>query len=478
MSSKQQHHSQRILAAVKQALDKGRLVENLARQQNEGPHRTVVENLVHRQQLAHLDKILKQLHPADTAWVIENLSPEDRQLVWRLQAAQRGGDILLELSDSVAAQLIGASDEQLLMNAITQLDPDDLAYLAEWLPPHLLQSRQAELTHDEQAWMRQSMQFSHDSVGGLMVKEMVVIDEQSTLQQVLDELRLRQNLPTQSDKLPVINRRGILVGVLPWQALVLSDPTQQVREVMAREVVSFSPDEPATQAARAFERYNLISAPVVNSRGRPIGRLTVDTIMDFVRDDISEDALNAAGMTGEEDLFGPVWNSARNRWLWLSLSLLTAFAASRVIGLFEQTIAQFVALAALMPIVAAIGGNTGNQTTTLVVRGLALAHINDTNRNQLIRKEMTLSLLNGVVWGGIVGLFALLFYHNWALAGIIALSMQLTLFLAAALGLAVPLTLQSLDRDPALGAGVLVTAITDSLGFFIFLGLASWLLVN
>jgi magnesium transporter len=190
------------------------------------------------------------------------------------------------------------------------------------------------------------------------------------------------------------------------------------------------------------------------------------------------DALNAAGMAGQEDLFAPVWNSAKNRWLWLSLSLITAFIASRVIGLFEQTIEQFVALAALMPIVAAIGGNTGNQTTTLVVRGLALAQINESNRRQLVRKEMTLSLLNGLVWGAVVGLFALIFYQNWALAGVIALAMQITLLLAAALGLAVPLILQASNRDPALGSGVLVTALTDSLGFFIFLGLASLALAN
>jgi magnesium transporter len=242
---------------------------------------------------------------------------------------------------------------------------------------------------------------------------------------------------------------------------------------MSQDYVSFQAEDSAAHAARAFERYNLVSSPVVNSRGRPIGRLTVDEVMDFIRDDISEDALNAAGLQGEEDLFAPVWNSARNRWLWLSLSLLTAFVASRVIGLFEDTIAHFVALAALMPIVAAIGGNTGNQTTTLVVRGLALSQINDGNRRQLISKEMKLSVLNGLVWGSVVGLFAYIFYGNFTLTLIIAAAMILTLLLAAILGLAIPLTLQSLKRDPALGSGVLVTALTDSMGFFTFLGLAA-----
>jgi magnesium transporter len=311
MNTSSQQHSQRILQAVKYSLDKGRLVENLARQQNAGPQRMVVESLVHRQLLAHLGNTLSQLHPADTAWIIENLPSDDRQLVWRLQAPHRGGDILLELSDPIAEQLIKSSDEDLLVKVIAQLDADDLAYLAEFLPPTLLQTRQAEFTHDDQAWVKQSMQFRHDSVGGLMTKDMVVIKENQCLQQVLENLRGRSSLPSHSDKLAVINRRGILVGVLHWQTLVLGNPSEKVSDVMAREVVTFSADEPASEAARAFERYNLVSAPVVNGRGRPIGRLTVDSIMDFVRDDISEDALNAAGMAGQEDLFAPVWNSAK-----------------------------------------------------------------------------------------------------------------------------------------------------------------------
>ncbi len=478
MNDRQQSHSQRMLAQVLEALDKARLVESLAVRQNKGPHQTVVENLVHRQQQAHLKNILDKLHPADIAWIIENVSPDDRQLIWLLQAPDNGGEILLELPDAIIQLLVESSDKTLLRRVLGQLDVDDLACLGDWLPDDLLRSRQAELNRDDQAWVRQSMGYPDDSVGELMIRDMLTLQETLSLQQVLDNLRGRKNLPEQNDKFPVINRHGLLVGVLPWQALVLNDPEKQVSDVMAREVVKFSPDDSAAEAARAFERYNLVSAPVVNNRGRLLGRLTVESIMDFVRDDISEDALNAAGLEREEDLFAPVWNSARNRWTWLALSLLTAFLASRVIGQFEETIARFVALAALMPIVAAIGGNTGNQTTTLVVRGLALGQINASNRRQLVRKEMTMSLLNGVVWGGIVGLFTLVVYANWQLAGVIALAMQLTLLLAAILGLAIPLTLQSLNRDPALGSGVLVTALTDSLGFFIFLGLASVLIIH
>ncbi|MGR9046561.1 MAG: magnesium transporter, partial [Gammaproteobacteria bacterium] len=416
---------------------KGRLVETLVHQQR-GQNQNVVEELVHRQQQAHLDKLLSNLHAADVARVMESLPQEDRQLVWHLQAPRRGGEILSELSDSVIEQIIQATDAALLQQVLKQLNAEDLGDLAEFLPESMLQARLNELSGEEQAWLSNTLKYPGDSVGALMGRDMVVVCDEVTLQDVMTELRQRKDLPSHSDKLFVTDRRGHLIGILPLQALVLNDPEQRVSEVMAHEVVTFMPEESASNAARAFERYDLVSAPVLNNRGRPIGRLTVDDVIDFVRDDMAEDVLNSAGLHGEEDLFAPLWDSARNRRLWLSLSLLTAFFASRVIGLFEETIARFVALAALMPIVAAIGGNTGNQITTLVVRGLALAQIDENNLMYLIRKELSLSLLNGLVWGTVVGLFALMFYGNLMLAFVIALAMLLTLLLAAVLGLAIP----------------------------------------
>ena len=466
------NHSHQILKQVQQAIDKGRLVETLTKQQT-GAHQAVVEQLTHRQQQSHLEKILSTLHAADVARVIESLSPEDRMIVWEIELSKRGGMILLELSDNVAKQIIQATGEPVLRRVLMQLDADELGYLGELLPESVLRDRLQELTSEDRNWLTRAMQYESDSVGAMMDQDMIMVKQDSSLAQVLIQLRRQKHLPHQSDKLFVTDQKGTLVGVLHWPSLVINEPEQRVSELMSQDFVSFQPEDTAAHAARAFERYNLVSSPVVNHRGRPIGRLTVDEVMDFVRDDISEDALNSAGLRGEEVLFSSVWNSARNRWSWLFLSLLTAFVASRVIGLFEETIAGFVALAALMPIVAAIGGNTGNQTTTLVVRGLALSQINDGNRRQLISKEMRLSILNGLVWGSAVGLFAFIFYGSLELTLVIAAAMLLTLLLAAILGLAIPLTLQSLKRDPALGSGVLVTALTDSMGFFIFLGLAT-----
>jgi magnesium transporter len=257
------------------------------------------------------------------------------------------------------------------------------------------------------------------------------------------------------------------------QTLLLGDPAAIVRDVMATDVVRFLPEDDAREAAQAFERYDLVSAPVLNERGKLMGRLTVDIVMDYIREESADEVLGLVGLSGAEDLYAPVWQSARNRWLWLSLNLITAFVASRVIGLFEDTIAQIVALAALMPIVASIGGNTGNQTTALIIRGLAMGQVDRSTTAHLLRKELGVGLLNGVMLGSLVGLFALAFYHNASLGLVIAAAVVLNLAIAALVGLAVPLALDRLGRDPALGSSVLLTATTDSMGFLIFLGLAT-----
>ena len=417
---------------------------------------------------------LKKLHSADLATVMENSPPQERLSIWNSEYPQRGGELLLELNDSVIEQLVPTLPLSSLHNALRQIDASDLAELSEFLPPQLLEQRLAELSWEEQHWVQSTMQYPAESVGSEMSKEMVLVYIDEMLQDVLQRLRELTTLPEHNDKMFVVKRSGELVGLLPWQCLVLNEPTQSVKKCMVTDVVSFSPTEEMIEAASAFEKYDLVSAPVVNHRGVPIGRLTVDEALDTVWESGAEDVLNTAGLYKEEDLFAPIWNSAKNRWGWLALSLATAFLAVYVIGLFEETILKYVALAALMPIVAALGGNTGNQTTTLVVRALALEQVNRSNLWHLVRKEFGLSLLNGLFWGFVVGLFAWLVYADLGLSKVIASAMLLTMLLAAAFGLSIPLLLHYiLKRDPALGSNVLVTALTDSIGFFIFLGLAS-----
>jgi magnesium transporter len=255
--------------------------------------------------------------------------------------------------------------------------------------------------------------------------------------------------------------------------MVVSDLEDNVADVMAIDAVVFNPEDIADEAAKAFERYDLVTAPVVDENNKLVGRITVDAVMDFIRDEAESDKLSMAGLREEEDFFASIWKSVQNRWAWLAINLITALVASRVIGLFEGSIEKIVALAALMPIVAGIGGNSGNQTTTMIVRGLALGQIASHNMQSLITKELGVALLNGLIWGGVLGGVAYALYGSYELGLVMMGAMTLNLLLAAIMGVMIPLVMNKVGRDPAVGSSVLITAMTDSGGFFIFLGLAT-----
>ncbi|MDZ4334701.1 MAG: magnesium transporter, partial [Pseudomonas sp.] len=325
--------------------------------------------------------------------------------------------------------------------------------------------------------VRSALSYEEDQVGALMDFEMVTIREDVSLEVVLRYLRRLKELPGHTDKLFVVDYDGVLKGVLPVKRLLVNDPEKLVSEVMATDPVSFHPDEDGYDAAQAFERYDLISTPVVDKNGKLIGRLTIDEMVDLIREESESEVLNMAGLREEEDIFASVWKSLRNRWAWLAINLVTAFMASRVIGLFEDSIEKLVALAALMPIVAGIGGNSGNQTITMIVRAMALDQVSTGNTSRLIRKELGVGLVNGIVWGGVIGVVAYLLYDSWSLGVVMTAAMVLNLLLAALMGVLIPMTLVRMGRDPALGASVMITAVTDSGGFFIFLGLASLFLL-
>ncbi len=325
--------------------------------------------------------------------------------------------------------------------------------------------------------MRSVLSYEEDQVGALMDFEMVTIREDVSLEVVLRYLRRLKELPGHTDKLFVVDYDGRLTGVLPLKRLLVNDPERQVGEVMADDPVTFSPDEDAYDAAQAFERYDLVSAPVVDKGGRLIGRLTIDEMVDLIREESESEVLNMAGLREEEDIFASVWKSVRNRWAWLAVNLVTAFVASRVIGLFDGAIEKLVALAALMPIVAGIGGNSGNQTITMIVRAMALDQLGSGNAAWLLRKELGVGLANGLLWGGVIGAVAWWLYDSWSLGLVMTAAMTLNLLLAALMGVLIPITLARMGRDPAMGASVMITAVTDSGGFFIFLGLATLFLM-
>lgn len=453
-------------------LEKHRLVENLVHHQ-EMPNHELVESLVHKQNLQELQRKLDDLHPADVAYILEALPLEQRLDVWELVKAERDGEILLEVSDAVRQTLIADMDSDELLAAAEQLDTDELADLAPDLPKDVFQDLLDSLDAQNRARLQSALSYSDDAVGSIMDFDIVTIREDISLEVALRYMRRLGSLPDHTDKLFVVDRHDILRGVLPLKRLVVSDLDANVSDVMSEDAVVFHPEDIADDAAKAFERYDLVTAPVVDENNKLIGRVTVDAVMDLIREEAESDMLSMAGLREEEDFFASVWKSVQNRWAWLAINLVTALVASRVIGLFEGSIEKIVALAALMPIVAGIGGNSGNQTTTMIVRGLALGQVSSHNMKSLITKELGVSLLNGLLWGGVLGVIAYVLYGSYPLGLVMMAAMTLNLLLAALMGVMIPLVMNKVGRDPAVGSSVLITAMTDSGGFFIFLGLAT-----
>lgn len=460
------------LQQVISLLEKHKLVEDLVHKQDMPKH-DLVESLVHKQNLQELQKKLDLLHPADVAYILEALPLEQRLDVWELVKVERDGEILLEVSDAVRQTLIADMDSDELLAAAEQLDTDELADLAPDLPKDVLHDLLDSLDTQNRERLQSALSYPEESVGALMDFDIITIREDVTLEVALRYMRRLGSLPNHTDKLFVVDRHDILQGVLPLKRMVVSDLDANVSEVMAEDAVVFHPEDIADEAAKAFERYDLVTAPVVDENNKLVGRITVDAVMDFIRDEAESDKLSMAGLREEEDFFASVWKSVQNRWAWLAINLVTALVASRVIGLFEGSIERIVALAALMPIVAGIGGNSGNQTTTMIVRGLALGQIASHNMRSLINKELGVALLNGLLWGGVLGLIAYALYGSYQLGLVMMGAMTLNLLLAAVMGVMIPLVMNKIGRDPAVGSSVLITAMTDSGGFFIFLGLAT-----
>jgi magnesium transporter len=420
---------------------------------------------------------LDALHPADIAYLLEALPPDERLAVWHLVKADRDGEILVEVSETVRESLIATMDSRELVAAAETLEADELADIAGDLPPAVIEEVVRSLTAEEREQLRAALSYPEGTVGALMDFEHVTVRDDVTLEAVTRYLRRLDELPGHTDQLFVVDRYQVLKGTLPLARLIVTDLEFDVARAMVADALRLSAEDAASEAASTFERYDLVSAPVVDDGGRLIGRLTVNAVVDHIREKSAASQLAEAGLSQEEDVFAPVLDSFKNRWAWLAINLVTAFIASRVIGAFENSIVHLVALAALMPIVAGIGGNSGNQTITMIVRALALGQIQPSYWAKLLGKEIGVALLNGVVWGVMLGLIAYALYGKVALGGVMALAMLLNLVLAALMGVAIPWLRWRFGRDPAVGSSVLITACTDSGGFFIFLGLATVFLV-
>ncbi len=421
--------------------------------------------------------ILADIHPADIAGVLEGIPPEQRHSVWRQVDPETMGEVLVEVPEAVRSDLLEDMDHSALVTAVQGLETDDIADLL----PELSAEVTAEILFfmDKQGRQRLDavLSFPEDTAGGLMNVDAVTVRGNITLQVVLRYLRLRGELPEYMNELYVVDRTHRLIGALQLAKILTTDPKLLVHDVMDEDTNKLTALMPDREVAAAFERYNLINAPVVDEDERLLGRITVDDVVDVIREEADHSVMAPAGLSEEVDIFAPVVRSARDRALWLGVNLITAVIASWVIGLFEDAIEKVVALAVLMPIVASMGGNAGTQTVTLVVRGLAVGTITDANARGLLVRELMVGVLNSMLWALIVALVAIAWFHNLALGLIIAIAMIINLVFAALAGVAIPIAVRRLGIDPALASGVALTTVTDVVGFLAFLGLATLFLI-
>ena len=427
--------------------------------------------------LRHVRRMVHAMHPAEIATLIESLRPAEREIVWEMVDPDDDGEVLLHVNDEVRANLIRGMDAEELLNATDGLEIDDLADLFQDLPEAVTRQIARGMDQQNRERLETVLEYPPDSAGGLMNTDTVTVRPDVTLDVVLRYLRMREDMPPNTDSLFVVDRYGKVIGTLAITKLLTSDPELTVGELMETELTAVRDGSPAAEVAKLFQDRDLVSTPVVDDKGVLLGRITVDDVVDVIREEADHTVMSMAGLDEDEDMFAGVWRTVRNRWHWIAINLATAFVASRVIGLFEGSIERLVALASLMPMVAGIGGNAGNQTITLIVRALALGRISGDNARSLLLKEIGVSMVNGLVWGGLLGVIAWLLYSSVGLALVMTAAMTLNLLLAAVAGVSIPLLRNRFGRDPAQGSSVLITAITDTGGFFIFLGLATLVLL-
>ncbi|MBD7988635.1 magnesium transporter [Luteimonas sp. Sa2BVA3] len=428
--------------------------------------------------LGPVRRLINTLAPAEIGNLLESLPPDRRMVVWGLVDAEDDGEVLVHVGDEVRESLIADMDPDELVAAVEDLDIDDLADLVEDLPEAVTGQILQSMDRENRERLEQALSYEEDTAGRLMNPDVVTVRADTTVDVVLRFLRLRGELPENTDHLYVVNRRHQLLGWVALQKLVTSEPGVPINKLIDDELTAIHAAESAESVARQFSDHDWVSAPVVDEGNVLLGRITIDDVVDIIREQAEHQALGAAGLDEDEDLFSPVKRAVRGRIVWLGVNLATAFLAAAVIGRFEATIEKIVALAVLMPIVAGIGGNAGMQVLTLMVRGLALGQVGASNSGVLLWKEVRVALINGLLIGGFVGLVAFAWFQDWLLGVVITAALVINFSCAALAGVLVPLAMKRADVDPAVAGGVVVTAVTDVVGFFSFLGLATVILLR
>jgi magnesium transporter len=421
--------------------------------------------------------LVRSLYPAELARLLESVPPAERALIWEMVEPEDEGEVLVELAEQVRDGLIQGMKADQLIAATEGMELDDLADLLADLPEALTREVMRSMDHQDRERLNQVLSYDEDTAGGLMNVDIVTVRPDVTLEVVLRFLRARGEIPDGTDTIYVVNRNNEYLGSLYLSRLLTEDAQLTVEQVMSSATLPIPAHTSASEVVWEFENRDLLSAPVVDEDYRLVGRITVDDIVDVIREEAEHSLMSAAGLDEEHDMFAPVVTSARRRAIWLGVNLGTAFLAASVVDLFQTTIDKIVLLAVLMPVVPSMGGVAGSQSLTIITRAIALGQIDRTNARNLFRKEVLVGMLNGLVWASIVAVFTYFWFNNWQIGVVIAGAMLINLCLAAAAGFAVPLLLKRMKIDPALAGGVVLMAITDVAGYMSFLGLGTLLLL-
>ncbi|HAG71918.1 MAG TPA: magnesium transporter [Gammaproteobacteria bacterium] len=422
--------------------------------------------------LYRVRQMLKTLPTAGIAHLLESSPPKTRSVLWQLVDKESEGEVIQYLNEDLQNDILSELNAAQVFELTEGLETDDIANILQQLPLQITGEVLQAMDQQDRDRMVTLLAFDEDTAGGLMNTDTITVRRNHTIELVLRYLRRHDRIPEMTDNLLVVSREDQFLGILPLRDMLVSDPQTSVREIMREDIEAIRVDMPATQVAQLFEQHDWVSAPVVDEAGKLLGRITIDDVVDVIRDNAEHSLMSMAGLDEEDDTFAPVFKTARRRALWLGVNLMTAVFASFVIYLFQDTLDQVVYLAVLMPIVANMGGVAGTQTLTLVIRSLALGHIGPSNSRWLLTRELGVAALNGLLWALVISGVTFFWYRDIQLSCIIAAAMMINLVTAALAGAYLPLFLKRINIDPALAGSVALTTVTDSVGFLAFLGLA------
>ena len=420
-------------------------------------------------------RLLSGMHPSEVAHSIESLPPKERKFLWSLIDTQDEGEIIAELHDEIQQELISEISAEELITILGDLELDEIVDILQVLPDRKTENILSAMSMRDRKRIREALEYPEDSAGGLMNTDIISVRPKHNLEVVMRYLRAQRELPKNTDQIFVVSRENKFLGSLPISTIIVSDPNLNVRELMETETQPLLVDLNDKDVSRLFEQNDWVSAPVIDKESNLIGRITIDDVVDVIMEDADQNFLGMAGVA--EDTFAPPARAAKSRILWLSINLLTAFIASMTISLFQATIDQIVYLAILMPIVASMGGVAGTQTLTIMIRGLTLQQINHSNLQWLYKREIAVSIVNGILLSILVGGITYLWFRDIIIAILICVAMVVNLVFSAIAGIFIPIILRKFNQDPAIAGSVVVTTVTDVIGFFSFLGLATIFLI-